>query len=1040
MPNFFIDRPVFAWVLAIITMMAGALALFKMPVEQYPNIAAPSVSISTSLPGASAQVLENSVTQVIEQSLTGIDNMRYFSASSDSDGNVSVSISFEPGTNPNIAQVQVQNKLQAAIPLLPQEVQQQGVFIKKSNNNFLLVVSLYSEDDSVTEGDLGDLLATDIKDSIARINGVGDVTTFGTPHAMRIWLNPLKLYKYGVSTDEVVAAIRAQNNDVAAGQLGGLPAVEGQQLNATISAQSRLRSVEDFENIVLRGNSSGAQVYLRDIAKVEIGQASYSSKARYKGHPASGMAVILASGANALETADLVKKKMAELSKGLPTGVKVIYPFDSTPFIKLSIDGVVKTLIEAVILVFLVMFLFLQNFRATLIPTIAVPVVLLGTFAILYAFGYTINTLTMFAMVLAIGLLVDDAIVVVENVERIMHEEGLSPKDATKKSMQQITGALIGIAMVLSAVFVPMAFFGGSAGGIYRQFSITIVSAMILSVLVAMILSPSLCASILKPVDKNHAVSKFGFIAIFNRLVDRVRDFYQISASGIIARSFRFVMIYFVMIGGMVYLFTKIPTSFLPTEDQGIMYLSVNAPSGASLERTSESLEKIESYLLNQEKENVEHLFTVAGFSVAGRAQSSGFGFIGLKDWDNRKRPDQSVMAIAARSMGAFNQFQDVMAFTYFPPPIRELGNASGFDLRLLDRGGLGHATLMQARNQLLIEASKNPLLSGVRPNGLNDTAQYNLEIDYKKAASLGISIAEINSTLKAGWGSTYVNDFLDKGRIKRVYLQGENLYRMNPDDIKKWYVRNSSGKMVSFSSFTKASWTFGSPKLERFNGSSSVNIQGGPAPGISTGTAMDEIEKIIAKLPKGIDHTWSGISYEERQAGSQTLALYIISIIVVFLSLAALYESWTIPFSVILSVPFGIFGALLIAKFTSMSNDIYFQVGLLTTIGLSAKNAILIIEFAKSLYDQGHDLIEATLTSLKLRFRPIIMTSLAFMLGILPLATATGAGSASQRAIGIGVMGGMIAATFIATVFVPLFFVLVQKITHKFIKKHQSA
>lgn len=1034
MPSFFINRPVFAWVLAIIIMMAGALSLLRMPIEQYPNIAAPSVSISTSLPGASAKVLENSVTQVIEQSLTGIDALRYFSASSDSNGSVSINLSFEPGTNPDIAQVQVQNKLQASLPLLPLEIQQQGVRVKKSNNNFLLVIGLYSEDDSVSEGDLGDLLLSDIKDTISRVDGVGDVITFGNPHSMRIWLNPMKLYGYKITTDEVIAAIRAQNADVASGQLGGLPAVAGQQLNATITAQSRLSTVEDFEKIILRGNDRGAQITLKDVAKIEIGQSSYSTKARYKRHPASGMAVILATGANALKTAEVVKEKMTELSKALPKGVKVIYPFDSTPFIKLSIKGVVETLIEAVFLVFLVMLLFLQNFRATLIPTIAVPVVLLGTFAILFSCGFTINTLTMFAIVLAIGLLVDDAIVVVENVERIMHEEGLSPKEATEKSMKQITGALIGIATVLSAVFIPMAFFGGAAGEIYRQFSITIVSAMGLSVLVALILSPSLCATILKPVNKERQNSGKKLFKAFNNKLDSVRNFYEGSSKRIINQSKKFVAVYVLMLGGLFYLFTHTPTSFLPTEDQGMMYLIVSTPSGSSLERTSEGLAKIENYLLEAEDKNIEHLFTVAGFSFAGSAQNAGFGFIGLKDWDLRKNPDQSVMAIAGRSMGAFSQIKDVIAFTFFPPPIRELGNSSGFDLQILDRGGIGHEKLMAARNQVLGMAAQNPLLAGVRPNGLEDTAEYKLEINYQKAASLGVSIKEINSTLQTAWGSLYVNDFLDKGRIKRVYLQGEAPYRMNPQDIEKWYVKNSSGKMVSFASFSKGLWTFGSPKLERFNGTSSFNIQGGPAPGVSTGTAMNEMEKIVKGIP-GVDLAWSGISYEEKKSGSQTLGLYILSMIVVFLSLAALYESWSIPFSVMLSVPFGILGALISSKTFHMSNDIYFQVGLLTTIGLSAKNAILIIEFAKSLRDEGLDLIESTMIALKLRFRPIIMTSMAFLLGITPLALASGAGSASQKAIGIGVMGGMIAATFFATLFVPLFFVLVQKITQKFKK-----
>lgn len=1032
MSNFFIDRPIFSWVLAIIIMMAGAFSLFKMPIEQYPNIAPPSVSISTALPGASAETLENSVTQVIEQSLTGIDSLRYFTSSSDSDGNVTITLTFEPKTNPDIAQVQVQNKLQAAMPLLPTEVQQQGVRVNKANNNFLLVVGLYSEDDSVSEGALGDILLSDVKDSISRIDGVGNVTIFGNPRAMRIWLNPNKLFSYNLTTAEVISAIKIQNADVSAGQLGGLPAVKGQQLNATITSQSKLKTVEDFRKIILRVNKNGSQVRLKDVAKVELGSQSYSTIARYKRHPATGMAVILASGANALKTAEAVKAKVAELTKVLPKGVQVIYPYDSTPFIKLSIEGVVETLLEAIFLVFLVMLLFLQNFRATLIPTIAVPVVLLGTFAILFSCGYTINTLTMFAMVLAIGLLVDDAIVVVENVERIMHEEGLSPIDATRKSMKQITGALIGIAMVLSAVFIPMAFFGGSAGAIYRQFSITIVSSMVLSVLVALVLSPSLCATLLKPVQKGHALSQNKFLNFFNQKLDQVRNFYTDSANKIIGHLFRFFMIYIVMIGGLIFLFSRMPTSFLPTEDQGMMYLMVNAPSGATLERTIESLKQVEDYFLEKEKDNVDHLFTVAGFSFAGRAQNAGFGFVGLKDWSLREKPEQSVASISGRAMGALSGIKDAFVFTFFPPPIRELGNASGFDLQLLDRGGLGHNALMGARNQLLGASSKNPLLIGVRPNGLSDVAQYKIDINYEKATALGLTIADINQTLQAAWGSSYVNDFLDKGRIKKVYLQAEAPYRMIPNDLKKWYVKNKEGKMVSFSSFATSHWSFGSPKLERFNGVSSINIQGASIPGVSSGIAMAEMEKMVKALPEGVDYAWSGLSYEEKSSGSQTLALYAISLIAVFLSLAALYESWSIPFAVILVVPFGIIGALSSSLLGGMSNDVYFQVGLLTTIGLSAKNAILIVEFARSLYDKGHDIIEATLIATKQRFRPIVMTSMAFMLGIMPLATASGAGSASQRAIGIGVMGGMFAATFIATLFVPMFYVLVQKIAKK--------
>ncbi len=1032
MSDFFINRPIFSWVLAIVVMMAGALALFKMPIEQYPNIAPPSVSIATSLPGASAQALENSVTQIIEQSLIGIDALRYFSSSSDSDGNVSITLTFEPGTDPNIAQVQVQNKLQSAMSLLPPDVQQQGVRVTKSNNNFLMVVALYSPDDSLKENDLSDILLSDMKDPIARIDGVGSVTVFGNPRAMRIWLDPGKLFAYKLTINEVISAIKAQNADVSAGQLGGLPAVKGQQINATITSQSKLKTAEEFRKILLRVNKNGSQIRLKDVAKIELGAQSYNTTVRYKRHPATGMAVILGSGANALKTAKAVKERVTELSKNLPQGVEVIYPFDSTPFIKLSIKGVVTTLLEAVFLVFLVMLLFLQNFRATLIPTIAVPVVLLGTFAILFSLGFTINTLTMFAVVLAIGLLVDDAIVVVENVERIMHEEGLSPKEATHKSMKQITGALIGIALVLSAVFIPMGFFGGSAGAIYRQFSITIVSAMTLSVLVALILSPSLCATLLKPHKQGSKLKDNKFLKLFNLKLEQSRDFYVTTADKIIHRIKKFVLIYIVMVGGLALLFSRIPTSFLPTEDQGMMYLMASTPSGATLERTVESLKKVEDYFLEKEANNIEHLFTVAGFSFAGRAQNAGFGFIGLKDWSLRKEPSQHVAAISARAMGALSQIKDAFVFTFFPPPIRELGNSSGFSLELLDHGGLGHAKLMEARNQLLGLAAKSPLLIGVRPNDLSDVSQYKVEINYEKAMAMGLSIAEINQTLQNGWGSVYVNDFLDRGRIKRVYLQGDAPHRMMPSDLKKWYVRNKEGEMVSFDSFSYGHWVMGSPKLERFNGVPSSDIQGSAIQGVSSGRAMEEMEKIITQLPEGIDYAWSGISYEEKLSGSQTLALYAISLTVVFLSLAALYESWSIPFSVILVVPFGIAGAVLFAKIFGMSNDVYFQVGLLTTIGLSAKNAILIVEFARKLYEQGHEAIEATLIATKQRFRPIIMTSMAFILGITPLATASGAGSASQKAIGIGVMGGMFAATFVATLFVPMFYVLVQKIAKK--------
>ena len=1030
MPRFFIDRPVFAWVIAIIIMLAGALSILRLPIEQYPNIAPPSVSINAIYPGASAETLENSVTQVIEQSLTGIDYLRYFAASSDSSGAVRITITFEPEADPNIAQVQVQNKLQAALPLLPQEVQQQGVTVTKANENFLLVAGFYSEDGKVSGEDLGDILNSTVRDAIARVNGVGNVTVFGEPHAMRIWLDPFKLLSYNLTVMDVRSAIQAQNTDVSAGQIGGLPAVKGQQINATITAQSRLKTIDDFKKIILRVNTDGSQVRLSDVARVELGIQNYARIVRYKRKPASGIAVSLASGANALDTAAAVKARITKLKPFLPDGVKVVYPYDSTPFVKLSMEEVVKTLFEAIVLVFLVMYLFLQNFRATLIPTIAVPVVLLGTFGVLAAFGFSINVLTMFGLVLAIGLLVDDAIVVVENVERIMNEEGLSPKEATRKSMDQITGALIGIALVLSAVFVPMAFFSGSAGAIYRQFSLTIVSAMALSVLVALVLSPSLCATILKPVKKGHGEVDKGFFGWFNHQFSRSRGMYVSGARYMMNRTVRFLVIYGVLIGGLVGMFYTLPTSFLPNEDQGTMYLMATAPSGSTAETTMESVKQVEDYFLEHEMDTINHLFTVTGFSFAGRAQNVALGFVGLKNWSERDPKTQSVFALSGRAMGAFQQIKNAMVFAFYPPPVRELGNASGFDMQLVDRSGLGHKKLMEARDQLLGMAAQNPKLQAVRPNGLSDVAQYKIDIDNEKASALGVSIADINQTLQTAWGSAYVNDFIDNNRIKKVYLQADAPYRMMPDDLDHWYVRNNKGEMVSFSSFSSAKWEYGSPKLERFNGTSSVDIQGSAAPGVSTGEAMDEMEKMVAKLPKGLGIEWVGLSYEERQSGAQAPALYAISVLVIFLSLAALYESWSVPFSVMFSVPLGVVGAALAAHFAGLNNDVYFQVALLTTMGLTSKNAILIVEFAKSLYEEGHDLKEATFMAAKLRFRPIIMTSMAFILGVTPLAMATGAGSASQNAIGLGVMGGMLAATFIAIFFVPMFYIIVQRFT----------
>ncbi|WP_142846660.1 efflux RND transporter permease subunit [Telmatospirillum sp. J64-1] len=1029
MAKFFIDRPVFAWVIAISIMLAGILAILGLPVEQYPKIAPPAVSISASYPGASAQTLEDTVTQVIEQKMTGLDHFRYMSSTSDSSGNVTITLTFEPEADPDIAQVQVQNKLQLATPLLPQEVQQRGLQVSKATSDFLMVVGFVS-DGRLSNGDIADYVASNIQDIISRVNGVGEVTVFGPQNAMRIWLDPDKLNSHQLTVLDVSNAIAAENAQVSAGQLGGAPAVPGQQLNATITAQTRMQTPEEFQNILLRVHPDGAQVRLRDVARVEIGSETYEIEARYNGNPAAGLGIKLATGANALDTAEAVRQRISELEPFFPEGLEAIYPYDTTPFVSLSIKAVVKTLIEAIILVFLVMYLFLQNFRATLIPTLAVPVVLLGTFGVLAAFGFSINVLTMFGMVLAIGLLVDDAIVVVENVERVMDEDGLPPREATRKSMGQITGALIGIALVLSAVFVPMAFFGGSAGAIYRQFSITIVSAMVLSVVVAMVLTPALCATILKPIQKgHHAFEKRGPFGWFNRAFDASSRSYQRGVGTAVSRLGRYGIAYLLILGGLGYLFMQMPTAFLPNEDRGQLFVLWSAPPGATLERTMETNKAVEKYFLETEKDNVEGLFTIAGFSFAGRGQNSGMAFVRLKDWSVRQEPEQKPAAIAARAMGALSRIKDAMVFTFMPPSVPGLGNATGFDLQLLDRGGLGHEKLMAARNQLLGMAAQNPLLVGVRPNGLEDTPQYRVVVDREKAQALGLSLNDINNTLSAAWGSAYVNDFIEKGRVKKVYLQADAPFRMLPEDIDRWYVRNNLGEMVPFSAFTTAHWTFGSPKLERYNGAPSLNIQGAPAPGVSSGEAMAAMEEMIRQLPPGIGYEWTGLSYEERMTGSQAPILYAISMLVVFLSLAALYESWTVPVSVMLVVPLGVLGSVIGATIAGLPSDIYFQVALLTTIGLSAKNAILIVEFAKTLYEQGMGLKEAAIEASRQRLRPIIMTSLAFTLGVLPLVLSSGAGAESQNAIGIGVMGGMISATVLAIFFVPAFFVAVYRL-----------
>ncbi len=1031
MAKFFIDRPVFAWVISIIIMLAGLLSIAKLPIEQYPEVAPPSVSVSANYPGASAQTVQDTVIQIIEQGLTGIDNVQYMSSTSDSSGRGEVTVTFQAGTDPDIAQVQVQNKLQTAMPLLPQEVQQQGIRVTKSSAGFLMVAAFVSSDGRMDKYDIADYVAANVQDQLSRVNGVGQIQLFGSQYAMRIWLDANKLATYKLTTVDIVTAIRAQNAQIAAGELGGTPALPGQQINASIVVQTRLNTPEQFRNILLRVNQDGSQIRLGDVARVELGGENYQFETEYNDRPATGLAVTLASGANALDTADSVRKRIGELEKFFPQGLEVVYPYDTTPFVKLSIEKVVHTLIEAIVLVFLVMYLFLQNFRATVIPTIAVPVVLLGTFAVLQTFGFSINTLTMFAMVLAIGLLVDDAIVVVENVERVMAEDGLSPREATRKSMQQITGALIGIALVLAAVFVPMAFFGGSTGVIYRQFSITIVSAMALSVIVALTLTPALCASMLKPVDADH-YHKTGFFGWFNRNFNRATDKYQTGVKFMLGRTGRYMAIYVAIVMVLGLLFTRLPGSFLPDEDQGVLFTQMTLPVGATKERSIGVMNHVEKHFLETEKANVRSVFSVIGFSFSGRGQNNGIAFVGLRDWSERTSDAQHVKAIAASAMGAFAQIKDAMVFPFVPPAITQLGTSSGFNLQLQDLGGLGHETLMQARNQFLGAAAQDPRLVGVRPNGQDDNPQFKLDVDQEKAAALGVSLSDINSVFSTAWAASYVNDFIDKGRVKKVYLQGEAQYRMLPEDVKNWYVRNNKNEMVPFSAFTSGRWIYGSPRLERYNGVPSVNILGQGAPGVSSGDAMLAAEEITAKLPAGIGYQWTGMSLQERESGNQAPMLYALSILIVFLCLAALYESWSVPISVMLVVPLGVIGAVLFAMARGLSNDVYFQVGLLTTIGLAAKNAILIVEFAKSLYEQGMDLLEATMEAVRMRLRPIIMTSLAFMLGVTPLVISTGAGSGSQNAIGTGVFGGMFSATVLAIFFVPVFFVVVFRLAKR--------
>lgn len=1027
MAQFFIDRPIFAWVIAIVIMLGGSLSISQLPLEQYPDIAPPTVKISATYTGASAKTVEDSVTQVIEQQMKGLDNLTYMSANSSSAGSASISLTFTAGTDPDVAQMQVQNKLQQAESRLPQSVQSEGLTVTKGGSDFLMIVALASDDPSVTGTQIGDYISTTLLDSISRIDGVGDVQTLGSGYAMRIWLDPALLEKYALMPSDVSSALEAQNTEVSAGQLGALPAIKGQQLNATISARSKLQTVEEFRNVVVKSSSDGAVVLLGDIATLELGSESYDISSALNGKPAAAMGVQLAAGANALSVGKAVKAKLKEMEPFYPTEMQLknVIAYDTTPFVSLSIEEVVKALGEAIVLVVLIMFLFLQNLRATLIPAITVPVVLLGTFGVLAMFGYSINTLTMFAMVLAIGLLVDDAIVVVENVERLMGE-GLSPVAATRQSMREISSALVGITLVLSAVFIPMAFFGGSTGIIYRQFSVTIVSAMVLSVLVAMTLTPALCASLLKTRDGRGHGAQHGFFGWFNRTFERASAGYERWVGVVLRRWGRSLLLYGAVLVVMAVGYMSLPTSFLPDEDQGILMAQIQLPVGATDSRTQAVIKQFEDYILKQPE--VEAMISISGLGMGGNSQNTARAFIRLKDWDERGGPGQGAAAIAQRATMALSSIGDADAFVMQPPTVRGLGQSSGFDLQLKDLAGLGHDALVAAREQFLELARKDPRLLGVRSNGLDDAPQLKVSIDDLKAGALSLSTSDINTTLSTALGGTYVNDFLNQGRVKKVYVQGQASARMQAADLDHWFVRNSSNEMVPFSSFASSTWSYGSPLLERYNGNASLEIVGDPAPGVSSGDAMDAVEAIVRQLPQGIGYEWTGQSYQLRLSGSQAPLLYALSVLFVFLCLAALYESWSVPFSVILVVPLGVIGAVLATRVAGLSNDVYFQVGLLTTVGLAAKNAILIVEFAKHLQEQGNSLIDATLIAVRQRLRPILMTSLAFMFGVLPLALSSGAGSAGRQAIGTGVLGGMFSATVLGIFFVPLFFVLIRR------------
>ncbi|MCU6684670.1 efflux RND transporter permease subunit [Leclercia sp. H6W5] len=1023
--RFFVRRPVFAWVIAILIMLAGMLAIRSLPVAQYPDVAPPSIKISATYTGASAQTLENSVTQVIEQQLTGLDNLLYFSSTSSSDGSVSINVTFEQGTDPDTAQVQVQNKVQQAESRLPTEVQQSGITVEKSQSNFLLIMGVYDKTDQASSSDIADWLVSNMQDPLARVEGVGSLQVFGAEYAMRIWLDPAKLASYALMPSDVQSAIEAQNVQISAGKIGALPSSNAQQLTATVRAQSRLQTVEQFKNIIVKSQSNGAVVHISDVARVEMGSEDYTATAKLNGHPAAGMAVMLSPGANALNTATAVKDKIAEFKKSMPEGYDVAYPKDSTEFIKISVEDVIQTLFEAIILVVVVMYLFLQNIRATLIPALAVPVVLLGTFGVLALFGYSINTLTLFAMVLAIGLLVDDAIVVVENVERIMRDEGLPAREATEKSMGEISGALVAIALVLSAVFLPMAFFGGSTGVIYRQFSVTIISAMFLSVVVALTLTPALCGSILSHTTPH----KKGFFGAFNRFYSKTEHGYQNKVLRALRRSGGMLVVYALLCGAMGLAMLKLPGSFLPTEDQGEIMVQYTLPAGATAVRTAEVSRQVREWFLHKEKANTDVIFTVEGFSFSGSGQNAGMAFVSLKNWSERKGDENTAQAIALRATQELSTIRDATIFAMTPPAVDGLGQSNGFTFELMASGGTDRDALLKLRNQLIGEANQDDSLHAVRANDLPQMPQLQVDIDNNKAVSLGLSLSDVTSTLSGAWGGTYVNDFIDRGRVKKVYIQGDSDTRAVPSDLNKWFVRGSDSTMTPFSAFATTRWEYGPESLVRYNGSAAYEIQGENASGASSGTAMSKMEQLANNLPAGSTWAWSGLSLQEKLASGQAMSLYALSILVVFLCLAALYESWSVPISVILVIPLGVLGAAVAASLRGLNNDVYFQVALLTTIGLASKNAILIVEFAEAKVAEGYSLTRAALRAAQTRLRPIIMTSLAFIAGVTPLAIATGAGANSRVAIGTGIIGGTLAATLLAIFFVPLFFVLVKRL-----------